>query len=87
MSAMIVHLKVKDYGSWRQAFDASTSPRRADGFSNERIFRSTEDGNDLMLVMDTSDLAKAKKFAVSAGRKAAMERNGVIGTPTDYFIE
>ena len=87
MSTMIVHLKVKDYAAWRQAFEASTARRRADSFSNERIFRSTEDGNDLMLVMDTSDLAKAKEFAASAGRKAAMERNGVIGAPTDYFIE
>jgi hypothetical protein len=87
MGTMIVHLKVKDYGAWRQAFDASTSRRRADGFSNEHIFRSAEDGNDLMLLMDASDLAKAKEFAVSAGRKAAMEKNGVIGTPTDYFIE
>ena len=87
MSAMIVRLKVRDYGLWRQAFDASTSRRRADGFSNEHIFRSTEDENDLMLVMDTGDLAKAKEFAVSPGRKAAMEKNGVIGTPTDYFIE
>ena len=87
MSAMIVHLKVKDYGLWRQAFEASKPQRESDGFSNARIFRSAEDGNDLMLLMDTSDLAKAKEFAVSLGRKAAMERNGVIGTPTDYFIE
>ena len=87
MSAMIVRLKVKDYGAWRVAFDASKSRRETDGFSNERIFRSTEDGNELMLLMDASDLKKAKEFAVSDGRKAAMERNGVIGTPTDYFVE
>jgi hypothetical protein len=87
MSAMIVHLQVRDYESWRVAFEASTSHRRADGFSNERIFRSTEDGNDLVLLMDVSDLKKAKEFAVSDGRKAAMERNGVTGTPIDYFVE
>ena len=87
MGTMIVRLKVKDYGAWRQAFDASKPRRETDGFSNERIFRSTEDGNELMLLMDASDLKKAKEFAASADRKAAMERNGVVGTPTDYFIE
>jgi hypothetical protein len=87
MSAMIVHLKVKDYGLWRRAFEASEPNRRADGFMSDQIFRSEIDENDLILVMQVKDIAKAREFAVSAGRKAAMERNGVIGTPTDYFVE
>jgi hypothetical protein len=87
MSAMIVHLQVKDYGLWRQAFEASTPNRRADGFLSDQIFRSENDENDLILLMQVEDIVKAKKFAASAGRKAAMERNGVIGAPTDYFID
>ena len=52
-----------------------------------RIYRSADDGNELALLMDASDLGKAKEFAASTGRKAAMEKAGVIGTPTDYFAE
>lgn len=87
MSAMIVRLKVKDYESWRQSFDAGTSRRAAAGLSNPRVFRSAEDGNELMLLMDAADLKKAREFAGSADRKAAMQRSGVVGTPTDYFVE
>ena len=87
MSAKIVHLQVKDYGLWRQAFEASTPNRRADGFLSDQIFRSENDENDLILLMQVEDIAKAKKFAASAGRKAAVERNGVIGAPMDYFID
>jgi hypothetical protein len=87
MSAMIVHLKVKDYGLWRRAFEASTANRRADGFLSDQIFRSENDENDLILIMQVKDVTRAKEFAVSAARKAAMERNGVVGTPTDYFVD
>ncbi len=89
MSTMIVRLKVKDYGAWRQSFDLADgkSRRQAVGITNARVFRSAEDGNELVLLMDASDLNKAKKFAASADRKALMERSGVVGTPTDYFVE
>jgi hypothetical protein len=87
MSAMIVHMKVKDYGLWRKAFEDSTAQRRSGGFLDDQIFRSEQDGNDLILLMHVKDIAAAKQFAVSEGRRVAMERNGVIGTPTDYFVE
>jgi hypothetical protein len=87
MGTMIVRLKVKDYGSWRQAFDAGRSRRETAGLTNERVYRSAEDGNDLVLLMDAADLDKAREFAASADRKAAMQRAGVVDTPVDYFVE
>ena len=87
MGMMIVCLKVKDFGSWRQLFDAGRPQREIAGLSNERVYCSADDGNELALLMDASDLGKAKEFAASTGRKAAMEKAGVIGTPTDYFAE
>lgn len=32
-------------------------------------------------------MKKAKEFAASPTRKEGMERAGVLGTPTDYFID
>lgn len=87
MGTMIARLKVKDYDSWRPAFDSAQSGRAASGLSDERVYRSAEDGNEIVLVMSVSDMKKAKEFAASSTRKEAMERAGVVGTPTDYFIE
>ena len=87
MSTLIARVTVKDYGSWRQAFDTGQSRRAAVGLSNPQVFRSADDGNELIVVFDVSDLKKAKEFAVSPERKAMLEKNGVIGAPKDYFIE
>lgn len=87
MSKMIARMKVKDYDAWRQSFDTGRSRREAVGLANARVFRSAEDGNEIMLVFDVTDIGKAKEFAASPDRKALMERSGVIGTPTDYFVE
>lgn len=87
MGTMITRMRVRDYASWRQGFDAGQSKREASGLSNALVFRSAEDGNEVMLVFDVADMRKAKEFAASPYRKEAMQKAGVLDTPTDYFIE
>jgi hypothetical protein len=39
------------------------------------------------IVVDTGGYKKAKDFAASADLKEAMEKAGVLGNPTIYFLE
>jgi hypothetical protein len=39
------------------------------------------------IVVDTGGYKKAKDFAASADLKEAMEKVGVLGNPTIYFLE
>ena len=87
MGVMIARLRARDYFDWRKSFDEGRAARMAAGLSNERIYRSVTDGNDLVLVMDAADLAKAREFAASDARRAGIAKGDVIGAPVDCFIE
>lgn len=84
---MIVRLRTKDYYDWRRIFDQTQTMRASAGLSNERIFRGIHDGNELVLVMDAADMAKARQYAVSQARKQVLAQSDVIGTPVVCFVD
>ena len=81
MGVMIVHHSVRDYAAWKPAYDAHEAARRAAGLTNGRVFRSTEDPNDILILFDTSDRRRAEEFGGSEDLKLAMQNSGVIGQP------
>ena len=86
MGLMIVRLRVRDYFDWQKSFDECRGSHQAAGLTNERVYRSTRDGNDIVLVMDAADLEMAKRFAASAERRTRIARGDVIGAPRDHFL-
>jgi hypothetical protein len=87
MGVMIVHHAVRDYAAWRPAYDAHEAARRAAGLTNGRVFRSTEDPNDILILFDTSDRRRAEEFGGSEDLKSAMQNSGVIGQPKLRFAD
>jgi hypothetical protein len=82
---MTVHLKVKDYSTWRASYDERKNSRLSAGITNGRVFRSAEDPNDLVILQDAADVAKATAWVGSDDMKATMQKSGVIGSPTIRF--
>jgi hypothetical protein len=82
---MTVHLKVKDYNTWRTGYDGNEKSRLSAGITNGRVFRSVEDPNDLVVLQDAADVAKARSWLGSDDMKATMQKSGVIGSPTICF--
>jgi quinol monooxygenase YgiN len=77
---------VKDYATWKKAFDADEANRKAGGLEFVALGRSTENPNNVTVVLHATDLAKAKAFAASPKLKEVMEKNGVISKPAiSYF--
>ena len=87
MGAVITRSKVKDFAAWRTIFDSRESQRAAAGLTNARIFRSADDPNEVVVVMDSKDTKMAKDFAGSADLKEAMMKAGVVDIPTVYVLE
>jgi hypothetical protein len=87
MGMLIVRHKVKDYDKWRPAFDGHAGPQKAAGLSNPRVFRSTDDKNEIVVVFDTKDTKSAKEFVASSGLKERMRESGVVDSPTIYLLE
>jgi hypothetical protein len=87
MGTMIIHHLVGDYKAWRPAYDRHEPMRNAAGLTNGRVFRSADDPNDLLILLDMADLGRAKEFAVSEDLRSAMQGAGVVGKPELHYIE
>ena len=82
---LTVHLKVKDYATWRTGYDGRENSRLSAGITNGRVFRRAEDPNDVVVLQDVADMAKARAWFASDDLKTAMQKSGVIGSPSIRF--
>jgi hypothetical protein len=86
MALLIVQHKVRDYPGWRPAFDAHKSSQVGAGLTNARVYRKTDDPNNVVILFDVADVAKASAWVGGADLKAAMQNAGVLGAPAVHFI-
>jgi heme-degrading monooxygenase HmoA len=86
MTSMLIQIKVKDFEAWKKGFDAGSSLRSSNGEISHQIYRNASEPNKVATVFQWNSLANAQKFAQSPELKAAMERSGVEGAPTVYFL-
>jgi len=56
--------------------------RAAAGITKSKVFRNSDDPNDVLILQDVADVAKARTWYISSEMKAVMERNGVVGSPS-----
>jgi hypothetical protein len=82
---LTIHLKVKDYTAWRKGYDGREKSRVSAGITNGRVFRNAQDQNDVVILQDVADVAKARTWLGSDEMKAAMQQSGVVGSPTIRF--
>lgn len=87
MGVLIIRHKVKDYATWKTAFDGHAGARKAAGLTNPRLYRSSDDHNEVVIIFDMRDAGEAKKFAAGPDLKSTMASAGVIDQPTAYFLE
>lgn len=77
MPTVIMQHRVKDYDAWRPHFDLHESKRLEYGISYARVYCNASDSNDLVLLFDVTDEARAKEFGESDELRNAMEAAGV----------
>ena len=82
---LTIHIKVKDYSAWRQAYDGNEKNRLSAGITNGRVFRNAQDQNDIVVLQDVADVAKARSLMNSDDMKATMHKSGVVGSPNVRF--
>lgn len=83
---LIVKHKVKNFAAWKMAYDGHDSARVSSGLHNYVIGRGANDSSTVLVALKADDMARAKAFARSSGLKQAMQKGGVIGTPSVQFI-
>jgi heme-degrading monooxygenase HmoA len=87
MPYVLIRHKVADYGKWKRAFDTHAATRKANGSKGGRLFRSADDPNEVVVLLQWNELRKARQFVASDDLRQAMERAGVSDQPNIYFLE
>jgi CRISPR/Cas system CSM-associated protein Csm5 (group 7 of RAMP superfamily) len=82
---MTVHFKVKDYNAWRTSYNRHEKDRASAGITNSKVFRGTDDTNDVLVIGDAADVSKARTWLSSSEMKTVMEKSGVVGSPNIRF--
>jgi hypothetical protein len=77
--------KVADFAKWKASYDAHDSMRLASGLHNYVIGRNVDDSNMILVAVKVDDINKAKAFSKDPSLKQAMQKGGVIGTPSFSF--
>ena len=84
---LVVHHKVADYAKWRPVFDGHKTRQEAAGLTNPRVYRALDDANDITIVFDMADPAKARTFTSSKDLKTTMGNAGVVGRPSFTYLQ
>jgi hypothetical protein len=87
MGMIVVHHKVKDFAAWKVAYDKHEAARKAAGLTRDHVLQSVDDPAMVTVVLDFSDVHKAKAFAASEDLKTAMKAAGVVGAPSLHILK
>jgi hypothetical protein len=82
---LTLHFKVKDFNAWRTSYNGNEKGRASAGITNGRVFRGADDQNEVIVLQDVADVAKARTWFASDDLRAAMQKSGVIGAPSIRF--
>lgn len=86
MAYMLIQHKVKDFAAWKKAYDSVADLRASNGELSDQIYRDASDPNKLTAIFKWDSIEHARKYASSPELKSAMEKAGVEGPPTVYFL-
>jgi hypothetical protein len=87
MPYLLVRHKVADFAQWKPMYDAHQSARTAAGLRDRLILRGLDNPNEIVILFEIGDVAKARAFASSPSLKTAMEKAGVVDQPDIYFLQ
>jgi quinol monooxygenase YgiN len=87
MSATIVQHRVRDYATWKKAFDSVQQARDSSGAVLEHIYRDADDPNKLTVILKWKSLTNARKYMNSPEFKAAISKAGIEGQPSIAYLD
>ena len=83
---VLIRHKVRDFTAWKTGFDAHAAKRAEVGLSNKLLLRGADDANEVVILLESRDLSRAKAFAASADLRETKQSFGVVDKPDVYFL-
>ena len=81
MNYVMIRHKVKDFKKWKAVYDAHGPARKGAGLKERCLLRNNKSRNDVWILFEANNLARAKAFCASADLRVAMKKAGVTGKP------
>ena len=85
MSIVMFHERVRDYSAWRSGYDGNADQRAEFGCTGSRVYRNADDENDLLVIAEFPDEARAREF-VEAVRKVQEAAGVIMSTVSVRFL-
>ena len=87
MATLFVRHKVKEFDTWKAAYDAFDVERKTMGVTSHGAYQADGNPNDVTVYHHFDSMDAAKAFADSDRLKKVMESAGVVGAPDIWFTE
>lgn len=87
MVRMFVRHTVKNYRSWRRAYDSFDAERKGMGVTGHGVYQAVGDPNDVTVYHDFKTRRQAESFATSKRLKEVMKAAGVTGRPKIWSVK
>jgi hypothetical protein len=86
LNYLLVRHTVKDFTYWKRIFDDHLPKRKEAGLTDKLLLRGADKPNEVIILYEIKDIARAKKFTESVDLRETMEKAGVIDKPDIYFL-
>ena len=84
---LIIQHTVRDFDTWKPAFDAHEPTRAKHGCLGHTVYRGGDGGNDVTVITSWESREGAEDFAKDPSLREAMERGGVVSEPRISWVE
>jgi hypothetical protein len=86
MIQLLCRNRVVDFDRWWKIFASHADAHRASGLILVRIWRDTEDSNNIFFLFDVESLEKAKSFVSNPHAAEAGRQSGVIEGELHFLL-
>lgn len=82
MVYIIAKLKLKSFDKWKPVFNERSSVRRESGSKEARLFRNSNDPNEVMILFEWDNMENAANYLESEALKETLKKVGATFTIT-----
>ena len=86
LAGLIIRHEVRDYATWKAAFDGHGDARSKAGVIGHAVNRSVRNPNVVVIYLQAESLEALRAFAAAPDLKAVMQAAGVVGAPDLSFV-
>jgi hypothetical protein len=87
MTHLLCRQRVTDFERWRTVFDSHAAAQRAASLRVQHVWRNVDDPDEVFMLFEVTDLARARAFVTSADVPKAVQDSGATERADVFFLQ